>query len=337
MASKKILIITDSRYREKAKELKQELEKRKVCDIADIYTASTKKLLEDLIVGRGKEQYNYRMFIIDSVVDAPSFPISKELYEHYSGTHLILWTGPERPKTALELGRWGLGYHYKVGMTIQQVIEAYKKFHGYSDEKFREVVETTKSRDAGSGYVDYFLRRELYELEKAINAQRYSYQYNYIIRNPKGKTHYPTAARKVRHIMTTGIFDARLKVYPSKKNERKVKSKKALDYIMSARSWSVTGRKYLPPHAPDFHHFESLYLNGRFGGGYGKDITEPEHAAEVVKRLRQYQKEAESELADIQKTIREWEDRFPGVAENPDSAGFSIAAEDKERKKNHDD
>ena len=69
--SRKITIISDSSKREKAKQLKLELEKRQVCDVADIYTANPNKLLEELIINKGKDSYDYRMCIIDEYVDSP--------------------------------------------------------------------------------------------------------------------------------------------------------------------------------------------------------------------------------------------------------------------------
>jgi hypothetical protein len=51
-SEKKIMVI--SGRRDKAKRLKEELEKRQVCDLVDIYTANPNKLLEELIVNKGK-------------------------------------------------------------------------------------------------------------------------------------------------------------------------------------------------------------------------------------------------------------------------------------------
>jgi hypothetical protein len=56
---------------------------------------------------------------------------------------------------------------------------------------------------------------------------------------------------------------------------------------------------------------------------YGNDISEKEHAAEIVRRLRLYEKDAKRLVEKIQRMTRQWEDRFPELAEDP--SAFEVA------------
>ncbi len=72
-------------------------------------------------------------------------------------------------------------------------------------------------------------------------------------------------------------------------------------------------------------------------GWYGKDITEYEHADEIMKCLKSYENDKKRELEEIQKVIRDWEDRFPGIVESP-AAAFEIEKVEKhENKRSNDD
>ena len=99
---KKIMIITDNRR--SAQRLKFELEIRKVYDVVDTHTSSPRKLLEQLIVNKDKEQYDYRMFIIDQAIDSPDFSLSEHLKRKYPMAHLLLWCGYQKPKLWTILG-----------------------------------------------------------------------------------------------------------------------------------------------------------------------------------------------------------------------------------------
>jgi hypothetical protein len=301
---KKIMVISDRR--EKAKRLKEELEKRQVCDVVDIYTANPNKLLEELIINKGKEQYDYRMFIIEESTDL-DFLLCEHLWRNFPMAHLVLWVkGFERPKTPDQIRSNLFASHYKKGMTFQQCLEAYKKYRRISDDRWRKEFESDKSA----------YQREMNECERAINFERYFYGTNYIIEPYRGEMNYGKMIGKLKHIMVTGIYDGRApKVYPSPEEERKAKSKKAYEKILSSQAsgWTTT-------------FFKSALRQ------YGNDITEIEYAKDIVKRLRSYERDAKQELESIQKHIRDFQDRFPSIVEDPTTA-FEVASSTSSQEK----
>ena len=58
------------------------------------------------------------------------------------------------------------------------------------------------------------------------------------------------------------------------------------------------------------------YILSRLGW-YDKDISEKGPALEIVKLKKSYENDANRELETLQKPIREWEDRFCRVIEDP--------------------
>jgi hypothetical protein len=72
-------------------------------------------------------------------------------------------------------------------------------------------------------------------------------------------------------------------------------------------------------------------------GWYDKDISEKEHAAEIVKLKKSYENDAKRELETLQKLIREWEDRFCRVVEHPsafETVSQHTTEQQEEKKKN---
>ena len=88
-----------SSNREGAERLKLELEARKVCDVADIHhTANPKKLLEELIINKGRAEYDYKMFIIDDDAIEWDYDLAENLKHNFPGAHILMLSTWEKPK-----------------------------------------------------------------------------------------------------------------------------------------------------------------------------------------------------------------------------------------------
>lgn len=161
------------------------------------------------------------------------------------------------------------------------------------------------------GVADY----DKWEYAYLTAIEEFRFDVGYIKKPIKNYGH---VASKLNQLLITGTYQVE-KIYGDPKEERKAKSKKAFNKIMALEVYP--GGFFA--RTPDFRFFK-LSLDA-----YGKDITEIEHAEGIVKRLRSYESDAKRELEAIQKPIREWEDRFPSVVEDP--AAFAVAQEKKGR------
>jgi hypothetical protein len=192
-------------------------------------------------------------------------------------------------------------YYYKKGMSIEQCEELMKK----EREKHNNTINPWR------GLPDaYRLDRVLFD--HAIKAERLGFKINYIKKPIKN---YRFAVKKIQNILVTGLYQHGVKYYPTRQEERKAKSKKAFERIIPTDSSSsilqrIRTLSFLNI-ATDSNDLQSSLKM------YGKDITEKEHAAAIVKRLRLYENETKREVEKIQKVIRAFEDSFPSIAEDP--------------------
>jgi hypothetical protein len=299
---KKIMVVWGNK--KNAERLKQELEERKVCDAVDIHTtvASPKKLLEELLINKGKEGYDYRMFILD---DPISDDFADNLKHNFPTAHLVLLSLNGRPQSTKDIRSNGF-------------------YRAYKGDKWDKKVYGYLARKKDSELTD-FEKREKAEWLGALKTEQLCFDTNYIKKPIKS---YGLAAKKVSQILVAGVYQRGVKYYLSLQEERKDKSDKAFKSIVQQQD--------------RYQLQNSSFVNIAISADtflwrlkeYGKDIADREHATAIVKRLRTYEADTKRELERIQKIIREWEDRFPSVVQDP--SAFEVVG-GEEGGKEHDE
>lgn len=301
-----VIIMVVSNNQNISQRLKFELEHRKVCDSADIRSvgSNAKKLLEELILQKDSGKYNdYKLFIIDdSIRDAYEF--AENIKHNYPQARIVLLAASGRPKLPSDI----------------KSNSFYLGFRG--DRLARKLHEDiVRKNDAELGERE---REEKAEYLRAVKTEELEFGMNYIKKPIKD---YGRAVAKIKQILVVGVYrleDAaaikrRLK---SPEDIRKEKSEKAIKNIMKL-DFPNAGYIDSITKQVSLHSFE-INLES-----YGRDISKKEHAAEIVGRLKLYEKEAKQELEKIQKHIRAWEDRFPSIVQ--DSKAFEVVKEEKEK------
>jgi hypothetical protein len=325
---KKIMIVTNNR-KKNTERLKYELEANRVCDRVDISTVNPRKLLEELILKKGFAEYDYRMYILDDSIEGDYYSLAENLKHNFPTAHLVLLSARGKPKTVDDMKSNFFHYYYRKGMSIEWCEELLNK------EKARQ--NNNKINPWKGLPEDYRLDRVL--LNHAIKAERLGFNINYIKKPIKS---YRFATKKIQNILVTGLYQHRVKYYPTPQEEMKAKSKKAFEKIVPTDSSSnrnilqrIRGLSFLNI-ATDLNDLRSRLEM------YGKDITEKEHAAAIVKRLRMYENETKREVVKIQELIRAFEDSFPSIAEDPaafeveDTTSTTTNADESKKSKRND-
>jgi hypothetical protein len=298
---KKIMLVCNSDYL--SQHLKLELELRKVCDVVDIRSVGTNpnKLLEELILQKkdDDEQGDYKLYIIDDSISV-AYEFAENLKHNFPKAHLVLLSARGRPRITADI-RSNLFYRaYRSELDIER----------------RMLAKMLRKNDAELSETE---KRDKAQYQRAVKTEQLGFATNYIKKPIKD---YGLAAKKIEQILVTGVYryeDAaaikrRLK---SADDLRKEKSEKAIRNIM-ASMYSF----------PPFGSINKAMSLDEFCwklSHYGKDVSENEHAAQIVRRLKSYERDAKGQVEEIQKTIREWEDRFPGTVQDPKA--FEVAKE----------
>ena len=195
------------------------------------------------------------------------------------------------------------------------MVQKYRKsWYKYDSDEY------WKKREAEDEY-----KIEKAEFEHALKTEELGFDVNYITKPIRSYGH---VARKINQILVTGIYQHGVKYYPSPQEERKAKSEKAFRKIMARDLYASPYTKFGGGSVSDFQWRLTFY---------GKDISEKEHAPKIVRRLRSYERDKKRELEGIQKVIRDFEDRFPSIVEDPsafevEQEGKSAAAQEKDKK-----
>jgi CheY-like chemotaxis protein len=338
---KKIMIVYDNKKRAEQLKLKQELESRKVCDVVDIYT-KPKQAIEDLALNKGSFEYDYRAYIVDDNIEYPAppstplplLPISEEVpalvgdREKEEEVRRVRERAKRKADSlrTIQKNLEAMGF-YQFCKQLQQ-IKPDARIILLTDERgmsakmkaFGKKKEDFKRMSGFYGMVDY----DKWQYAFCTAIEEFRFDVAYITKPIKSYGH---VARKINQLLVTGTYQVE-KIYWDPKEERKAKSGKAVNKILALDVYkdSRTGRYYSTGNRPSLSLFTMMLRS------HEKDISEREHAAQIVKRLREYERDAKRELDKIQKLIRGWEDRFPSIVEDPSAFEVATAALQEEKK-----
>jgi CheY-like chemotaxis protein len=328
---KKIMLVCDNKKR--AEQLKRELEQRKICDVVDIYN-KPKQAIEEL--GLQKDSLDYTAFIVDddieypvTVVPPPIAPL-KPIFSPYVKNRedpIEIRRAKEAAKRktdslqAIQKNLEAMGF-YQFCKQLQQIKPDARIILLTDEENMSSKMKAFgKKKEDFERYSGFYGMAELNKREYAFYTaiEEFRFDVGYIKKPIKSYGH---VASKINQLLVTGTYQVE-KIYGHREEERKVKSKRAFDRIMAGHRFrNARGQWYVSPiakvTAEDFN-FNLQY--------YGKDITEKEHAAQIVKRLRGYENEKMQEVEKVRKLIRSWEDRFPSIVEDP--SAFEVVKEEK--------
>lgn len=320
-SEKKIMVVYDNKKR--AEQLKQELESRKVCDVVVIYT-KPKQAIEDLALNKSFSEYDdYTAYIVDDKIEYPA-PLSAAT-PPISEVPILARDREKREEIekakrkaeslrTIQKNLEAMGFYQFCKQLQQVIIKPDARIILLTDienmsSKMKSYGKKKKDFQIYSGFyrgmAEYDKRQ--YALCSAIEEFRFDVAY---IKKPIKS--YEHVASKINQLLVTGAYQVE-KIYWDPKEERKAKSEKAVRKILALDVYKggKTGRFIATGNRPSLSMF-TIGLKM-----YEKDISEREHAAGIVKRLREYERDAKRELDKIQKLIRGWEDRFPSIVEDP--------------------
>jgi CheY-like chemotaxis protein len=327
-SEKKIIVVYDNKKR--AEQLKQELESRNVCDVVDIYT-KPKQAIEDLALNKSSSEYDYSAYIVDEDIEYPA-PLPATLPPMSEVPALARdrenREARENAKRKAESLRTiqknleAMGF-YQFCKQLQQIKPDARIILLTDEENISAKMKAfAKKKKDFETYSGFYYEGDYYKWEYAFCTaiEEFRFDVGYIKKPIKSYGH---VASKINQLLITGTYQIE-KIYGDPEEETKAKSEKAFRKIMAKDPFN---------HAPWINPVSANDFKWRLSY-YEKDISEKEHAAGIVKRLREYENEAKREFEKIQKLLRGWEDRFPSIVEDP--TAFEVAAEVKDEEKKED-
>jgi hypothetical protein len=287
------------------------------------------------VLNKGFSEYDYTAYIVDEDIEYPAPPTTPPSISEVPALARDRDNreARERAKRKAESLRTiqknleAMGF-YQFCKQLQQ-IKPDARIILLTDEenmssKMKAFVKKKKDFETHSGFYyegDY----DKWQYAFCTAIEEFRFDVGYIKKPIKSYGH---VASKINQFLITGTYQVE-KIYGDPKEEKKRKSEKAFDKIMALDVFkdSKTGHYYSRGSRP----LLSTFIIGL--QMYEKNISEREHAAGIVERLREYENDAKRELEKIQKLILGWEDKFPSIVEDPTAFEVATTTEKKEEEK----